>query len=58
MIIPFSIIKSLNDFQKQENSWTDDISDDIRRQIEGFCPWGLREWGFSKHIPILPIAEL
>jgi len=52
-LIPFDLIQYLNENLPQVSDWSDHISDTVRRQIEGFCPWGLREWGFIKRHPVL-----
>ena len=52
-LIPFDLIQYLNENPLQVADWSDHISDTVRRQIEGFCPWGLREWGFIKRHPAL-----
>ena len=52
-LIPFDLVQYINQNSPTVSDWSDHISDSVRRQIESFCPWGLREWGFIRRYPTL-----
>ena len=54
IIFPYALLDKSNSLGLSGNDWIDQIDDQSRRKIESFCPWGLREWGFQKRVPLLP----
>merc|ERR1712062_58700 len=58
-IIPYSLLEELStlDTSEELTDWVEKIDEPMRRKVEGFCPWGLREWGFKKFVDVLPPPE-
>ena len=55
IIFPYALLEKSNQFDTPSaDDWIERIDEQARRKIESFCPWGLREWGFQKRVPLLP----